>query len=220
MKLNVTATSSYECNTLDASFGLSDVSGVSLGETPSSPESMVVDTHVSSPISSPVSPPYSPISSQCSSSDQEFGEMVHDQPSPAISYNPSSPTQQWHGYKIVGDNLDKNVKPRNQTLERQTHSLHYFNCYAVHDRLNLSTYSDDPPDIDLTTLDTNTMLPSQEDLDGLIHNMAIIAGRIVHKYIPAFAEIPHLSQQHIKHPYSKQMSSKSTVVSVMLLCVH
>ena len=34
------------------------------------------------------------------------------------------------GYKVLGDNLDKNVKPRYKQQDKQTLSMH---CYAVRD---------------------------------------------------------------------------------------
>ena len=38
-------------------------------------------------------------------------------------------------YKIIGDNLDKNVKPsaRDMRSDHQTRSLHYYHAYAVRD---------------------------------------------------------------------------------------
>ena len=217
-ELRVPTISSNQCGILDVSFGPSEMSGPSLGELSSSPESMEVDPCSSSSISSPTSPPYSPISSSSSSPhhllNKEFDETVQNYCSPVLG-NPADPPQTWHGYKLVGDNIDKNVKPRNQTLDRQTQSLHYFNCYAVHDRVDLSMCSDDPPKVDLRTLDVDTILPSQQDLDDLIRSVSIIAGRIVHKYIPAFTKIPQLVKAHIKHIHSEQMSRKSKVVSIL-----
>ena len=32
----------------------------------------------------------------------------------------------WFGFRIVGDNLDKNVKPRNHRIGHGTSSLHFF----------------------------------------------------------------------------------------------
>ena len=216
-ELRVPTISSNQCGVLDVSFGPSELSGPSLGEPSSSPESMEVDPCSSSSLSSPACPPYSPISSSSSSPhhflNQEFDEAVQNYHSPVLC-RPTDPPQPWHGYKLVGDNIDKNVKPRHQTLERQTNSLHYFNCYAVHDHLDLSSCSDDPPKVDLRTLDVDTILPSQQDLDDLITNVAIIAGRIVHKYIPAFTKVPQLVKPHFKHIHSEQMSRKSTVVSI------
>ena len=40
-------------------------------------------------------------------------------------------------FKIIGDNLDKNVKPRDMRIDFQTRSLHYFHACAVQDRIDL-----------------------------------------------------------------------------------
>ena len=39
----------------------------------------------------------------------------------------------WVGYKIVGDNVDKNNRPNFQRTDRQTKSLHYFHACAAKD---------------------------------------------------------------------------------------
>lgn len=66
------------------------------------------------------------------------------------------------GYKIVGDNLDKNIRPRFQTMERQTQSMHYFHCYAVVDRIPTMHLTDAPP-APLTDLrvDISRITPSE-----------------------------------------------------------
>lgn len=48
------------------------------------------------------------------------------------------------GIKIVGDNIDKNVKPRFMHSDHQGKSLHYFHCYAAQDRFDLSMPEDYP----------------------------------------------------------------------------
>ena len=58
-------------------------------------------------------------------------------------YHPPNPSLLT--YRIVGDNIDKNVKPRNMTSDFQTRSLHYFHAYAVRDRIDLSDYSNEQP---------------------------------------------------------------------------
>ena len=45
------------------------------------------------------------------------------------------------GYKIVFDNIDKNVAPRFMRNEHQTRSLHYVHSNAVKDRLDFSNLS-------------------------------------------------------------------------------
>ena len=44
---------------------------------------------------------------------------------------------------IVGDNIDKNVKPSCEIAELKPQSLHYFHLYAVRDRVPVSRMSDD-----------------------------------------------------------------------------
>ena len=51
---------------------------------------------------------------------------------------------EWFGLKIVGDNVDKTVKPRHMQSDRQNQSLHYFHLYAVCDRINLTDASETP----------------------------------------------------------------------------
>ncbi len=48
----------------------------------------------------------------------------------------SSDTLQWSGFKIVGNNIDKNIRPSLQRLTHQTKSLRFFHSYAVKDRVN------------------------------------------------------------------------------------
>ena len=54
----------------------------------------------------------------------------------------SSDTLQWSGFKIVGNNIDKNIRPSLQRLTHQTKSLHFFHSYAVKDRVNFCSASD------------------------------------------------------------------------------
>ena len=42
-------------------------------------------------------------------------------------------------YKLVGDNIDKVVKPRHMRIDHQAKSLHYFHSYAVKDRIDFFT---------------------------------------------------------------------------------
>lgn len=57
-----------------------------------------------------------------------------------------------HTYKLVGDNIDKNVRPRHMTSENQ---IHYFHTFAVQDRVDLSSFSKDYqlPDTETLQLD-------------------------------------------------------------------
>ena len=43
-----------------------------------------------------------------------------------------------YGYKLVGDNVDKNVKPSLQRYEMRSQSLHQFHSFAVRDRVPIA----------------------------------------------------------------------------------
>ncbi len=51
-------------------------------------------------------------------------------------------SEQCSGFKLVGDNIDRNVRPSLQMLTHQTRSLHHFHSYAVKDRVHWSAASD------------------------------------------------------------------------------
>jgi hypothetical protein len=81
-------------------------------------------------------------------------------------------------FKIVGDNIDKTVKPREETSDNHNKSLHYFHSYAVRDRTNAYGLEDNPhlPNIeDINILD---VLQTDDDRNILKKNMSIIAGKL------------------------------------------
>lgn len=114
-------------------------------------------------------------------------------------------------YKLVGDNIDKDVKPRQMRCDYQTRSLHYFHTFAVKDRVDISSLSDKPlqipADVDLTKL-----LPNKADDTCLQKNFAVLMARVVCKYVPFFSR--YTVERHIEHKYSREMSAKSVVVSI------
>ena len=76
----------------------------------------------------------------------------------------SSILPNWHGFKLVGDNIDKNVRPSFSRSDRSTQSLHYFHYYAALDRVNLSSFSDATPN---TEVDAEKLVINQEDIAQL-----------------------------------------------------
>ena len=79
----------------------------------------------------------------------------------------SDPGSTWTGFRLVGDNLDKSIHPRDMWLSRQSTLLHYFNVYAVKDRINFCHLNSNAT---LIHLDLDTFMPSEEDHDILAKN--------------------------------------------------
>ena len=87
----------------------------------------------------------------------------------------------WDGYCIYGDNVDKEVRPRHQTVSDQTKSLHMFQSFAQLDRINLTGICDDQPSP--TEVDTLRLIPSTDDLKSVLSRMAIMVSRLeTHAY--------------------------------------
>lgn len=115
-------------------------------------------------------------------------------------------------FKIVGDNIDKEVKPRDMRSDYQTRSLHYFHAYAVRDRLNLDNCDDSASAPDMSSIDLRKLLPSKDDNTEIRKNMCILMARTLKKHVPYFAKFGEGLERHINHKFSDEMSRKSTVV--------
>lgn len=204
---------SEELMEMETSFNLSGFSSP-VTNTPEAPQfSPLTPPIISTPeqVSTPLSPSPS------------GGHNLHDKSTPIVPLTLGNTTQEEtggreasghgkHGMKFVGDNIDKNVRPRHQTIEKQTRSLHYFNCYACLDRVDLSGLSDTTPSIDIKSIGIETVLPTSEDVDQLLSNFAVIACRILVNYIPALAKFDEITTDHIQHQHYIDMSKRSKVV--------
>jgi len=65
-------------------------------------------------------------------------------------------------FKIVGDNIDKYMKPRDVMADEQASVLHYFNIHAVHDRLDMLQLPDSPSLPDISAIRVEQILPTEE----------------------------------------------------------
>ena len=83
----------------------------------------------------------------------------------------------WYGYKFVGDNVDKNIKPSYQHHEIRGQSLHHFQGYAVRDRLDLSHLSNQRPSFSMP--DPSIIVPSSSDVTNLRSELEILISRLV-----------------------------------------
>ena len=127
-----------------------------------------------------------------------------------------------HGMKFVIDNIDKNIKPRFMSSEKQTKSIHYVQMYAARDRTDISQLSDSPPVINSSlTVDEicKTILPSPEDNDAVAEYFSTLVSRALVTHMPFFhITFADVVQWRVPHKFTEEMSQKSEVVSI--LCVY
>ena len=127
---------------------------------------------------------------------------------------PPSLQSELKSFKIVGDNLDKHVQPRDMRSDYQARSLHFFHSYAVQDRIQSESYSESIPPIDPANVNFSDLLPTSTDDTVLKRNMAIMVARILKKHMPFFAKYGSGIEKHISHAKYADMSQKSKVVSL------
>ena len=132
--------------------------------------------------------------------------------------NMPKPTGTLTTFKIVGDNIDKEIKPRHMRSDYQARSLHYFHSYAVRDRLNLDSYDDSPSAPDPSLVNLELLLPSPDDNREIRHNMAILIARVLKKHMPFFSTYGNGLEGHITHEFSEGMGQRSEVVSWQCDC--
>ena len=142
-----------------------------------------------------------------SSSDLSLSDIF----GPSVSHAPTPSSLPSH--KLVGDNIDKNIKPQDMRIDNQTKSLHYFHIYDVRDRIDLTDYDDEEPSPDITSISIDSILPSADDDLALRTNYSILIARVLRKHMPFFKKFGAGLERHIRHEYYEEMSTKSEVVS-------
>ena len=90
---------------------------------------------------------------------------------------------EWHGFKFVGDNIDKNIRPTFQRHHIQGQSLHYFHGLAVQDRVCLHEMSDAIPSPSVVPTPSQ-LLPSKSDFAKLKEELKILVSRLATANFP------------------------------------
>ena len=168
----------------------------------------------------------SPMSDSCSSSNDLSSDEIHvthnsdnkSDKQPLVTDTDQQPAVDYDlrfGFIVVGDNLDETVKPRYTRCDQyHTKSLHYFNSYALKDRISLDhlqTFQDTPHP---HHVEASTILPSASDDTTLRNNFITLVSRVITKHMLFFKTgFSDVIEWHITHRYSDEMSKKSEVVS-------
>ena len=133
-------------------------------------------------MTSPIAPPFSPISASSPGSVMEYNTNnieyeANDCDISAETIDVQAVSQEWCGFKLVGDNIDKNIRPSFQRSNSQTKSLHYFHSFAIKDRVNLQSLSDITPTN--PNIDYSKLLPSAADITQFKNDAEILVARYV-----------------------------------------
>ena len=134
----------------------------------------------------------------------------------AAEQTDDTPESKYTSYKIVGDNIDKKVKPRHLRVDRQAQMLNSFHMYGVKARITPpeSLRTDNPPSYgEFLCLSLEDILPTPPDKSQMLEDYCVLFARILCSQIPFFEKFSSCVPKHISHKYSSEMSQKSEVVS-------
>lgn len=122
-------------------------------------------------------------------------------------------------YVIQGDNIDKTVRARDMHVDHQNQSLHYFNSFAVKDRI---PKVHNPVELNHQRVDSaplSTFLPTVDDCNAIRDGYITLVSRVLVEHLEFLAPFKQCVPQYIVHTYSQEMSKKSEMVSLQVLFV-
>ncbi len=64
--------------------------------------------------------------------------------------------------------------------------LHYFNLYAVRDRVDVSKEEDEPSLADASAINLDTLLPTSKEHTSIHNNFRHLVARVLKKHMPYF----------------------------------
>ena len=118
-------------------------------------------------------------------------------------------------YKIVGDNVDRNIVARYMRTNHKVKSLHYYHSFAVRDRISVVDLSAEKPSLCLPSPDVVacSLLPQSVDDDTLYENIKILFSQVLVETLFCLeTTFSDLIIRHIHHRQYSEMSSKSIIV--------
>ena len=115
-------------------------------------------------------------------------------------------------YILVGDNVDKNMKPRFMRIDHQVKSLHAWHQYATLHRFDVEAVAKTLILKDIHTMGANEFLPSVADAVALRSNYIILFARVLVQKLRFLQKYSNVVPEHITHSLSNDMAKKSEAV--------
>ena len=118
------------------------------------------------------------------------------------------------GYTLTFDNVNQQQTARHQHRGDPGNArLNMVQGYAAKDRIPSPSKNTAPDPNGIREIPISCMLPSDEELNSIRHEMTIIVMRILSSRMEGFRSVEDEIPKHIKHEFSKESSKKSEIVS-------
>lgn len=128
----------------------------------------------------------------------------------------SKQVEQHPGYKLVGDNVDLLIKPRQSTISDGNKDLHYYNVMAVKNRISGNHLNDEQPMGTVDSVPWSKYLPTVEDNESMKSEWIYLVSKTIVNYLHHFELFKEHIPGHLSHKYSHVTKKKTEVVSICI----
>jgi len=106
---------------------------------------------------------------------EPLNPVIAETPTEGLASHTEEDTSQgsttWNGFKLVGDNIDKNYRQSLHRVDKKTTSIHYFHHYAMRDCVDFSGCSETLP---TNPIDVEKFIINMDDLAKL-HDVVLMS---------------------------------------------
>jgi hypothetical protein len=114
-------------------------------------------------------------------------------------------------FQIIGDNVDVHQKPRYMTTDVKARDFHWFQIYAVKNRVNADLSSGQQVgSFEHATHDM--FIPTENDSSVVKKELIVLVLRVLVQCVPCLRIFQDLVPSHICHNFSKEMCQASEIV--------
>jgi len=129
--------------------------------------------------------------------------------------------EDYPSYQIIGDNVDLHQRTPHQSMKRKDKDHHWFQMYAVRDRVTGRDLPNNAPIADVTKVPLQTFLPSVEECNHIREEFGVLIARVIVEKLEYFSPLKPVVPEHMKHKYTDLMRLKSDMVgTVCYLTIH
>lgn len=117
----------------------------------------------------------------------------------------------------TGDNWDLQISAGHIRMLKGNTDLHMFASNLIENRIDFSHLPNDVPKCPIEDLPRSVFSLNVNEWKKYIATSKVLLGRIFIKYFPKFSFLKNCVSDHIKHPFSKQMKQRSTIISMPII---
>lgn len=120
-------------------------------------------------------------------------------------------------FRGTGDNWDVKILRSHMRLELKNEDLHLFASNLIQNRISFNHLPNDKPKGDIKKLPRSVFSLNLNEWRQYAYSAKVLVARICLEFFPKFKFLIEVIPEHLPHEYSKEMTKKSTIVSMPII---